>query len=602
MKRTLIFIVLNLLINSTLINAQEKVTSSEITAKDIMAHIMILASDEFGGRKAGTPEGQKAAAYIAANFESFGLEPIGEFNSHFQPFEFSNGVKSGPDNKLTIRSGKYRISYSFESDFTPMGFSASKSTGGKAVFAGYGIASAENNYDDYEGIDIKDKIVIIMNGNVEDEDLSSKIGRAAELRLKVSTAEDRGAAGVLIYNSYTGNDYDDLPELTYESMTGKSGIPVVFVTRTIVEYLFHDSGKSPEDVENEINQNLKPRSFEIAGKSIAINTDLISQVQNTQNVVGLIMGTDPVLKDRYVVIGAHYDHLGLGEESSMAPSLKGQVHNGADDNASGVAGIIELAEKFASTGGLKRSLMFIAFAGEEAGLLGSNHYVENPIIAFENLDFMINFDMIGRTENNKLILEGSGSSPIWKDIIEEANAEFSLDLNLGKGGMGGSDHMPFYQAKKPFLFFFSGTHSDYHKPSDDIGKINSTDEEKIVRLTESILRKTDDLGEEITFVQEEQPADMPGSRMSLKVTLGVVPDFGGSDIEGMAISDVSSGGLAEAAGLKGGDVIVRIGNKNIKNIYDYMYILGKLNIGDTTKVIVNRAGQKIEFEITFVKK
>ncbi|MFC1563872.1 M20/M25/M40 family metallo-hydrolase [candidate division KSB1 bacterium] len=599
-RKLLLLIFISIFINSGLL-AQVAGNNPEISREDIMYHIMFLASDELGGRKAGTDDDMKAAAYIAGWFENYGLKPVGEYNSYFQPFEFTGGVETGPDNKLTVATGDRRYSFSVDSDYIPYGFSANGRVSGDVIFAGYGITSSEDNYDDYNDIDVEGKVVIVFDGSPDIENKSGTMNMYSSPRFKAITAANQGAAVLIIINSFSGDVTDELPELKYDQMSGRTGIPVVHVHRNVAENIFTGSGYLPSQLEEEINRTSQPKSFDLPDKSINISTELVPLKLKSQNVLGLIEGSDPELKDRMIVIGAHYDHIGLGGENSTAPSLTGEVHNGADDNASGTAGIMELAQKFSQSGSRpRRTILFIAFGAEEAGLLGSNNYVENPVFPVDRIDFMINFDMIGRMEENTLMLNGSGSSPVWKNIADEANEDYNFEIKFSEGALGGSDHTAFYTKEIPVLFFFTGTHLDYHKPSDDFDKIDADGEVRILEYSEELIKSLDSRDDKIAYtrVQEEsQP-----SRRSFRVTLGVVPDFSGGEDEGFKITDVSPGGPAEKAGMKAGDTIIKLAGKEIKNIYDYMYMLGELKEGEEAEVVIKRGDKEMNLKVVLEKR
>jgi Zn-dependent M28 family amino/carboxypeptidase len=313
-------------------------------------------------------------------------------------------------------------------------------------------------------------------------------------------------------------------------------------------------------------------------------------------VVGLLKGSDPTLKDEIVVIGAHYDHLGLGGPQSLAPKALGEVHNGADDNASGTAGMLELAQAFADRAtDLKRSLLFMAFSGEEEGLLGSNYYVKHPLFPIERTVAMINMDMIGRLQDNKLIVQGVGTSPQWPPLLEEVNKQKKFDLKTTADGTGPSDHSSFYLKDIPVLFLFTGVHSDYHKPSDDYDKINTEGQARVVRFAYDVVSKIQSLPTRPEFTKTSGSEQM--GRRGFRVSLGVMPDYA-EEVEGMKISGLRQGSPAERAGLKAGDIIVRLGSIQIKNIYDYTFALSPLKEGEEVEIEVLRNEQRLVMKIT----
>ena len=312
------------------------------------------------------------------------------------------------------------------------------------------------------------------------------------------------------------------------------------------------------------------------------------------NVVGVIRGKDPALRNESVVVGAHYDHLGWGDRHFAMDSVHA-IHYGADDNASGVAGLLELAEYFASNRKpLKRSIIFIAFSGEEEGLFGSDYFVEHPLVPFKNVVAMLNMDMIGRMEDSTLILEGTGTSPAWKEIIPALEGANTFHLKMNKSGRGPSDHEKFYFKNLPVLFFFTGFHPDYHKATDTKEKINTTGEAKIVNFAESAILEVANRPDRIAF--SIVPSDTGQKNTTFRVYVGGVPDYG-YDGDGLRISDVTTGSPAQAAGFQKGDVIIDFGGQAIHNIYDYTDALSKHKPGDAVIATILRKEVKMTLTV-----
>ncbi|MDZ7716899.1 MAG: M28 family peptidase [Balneolaceae bacterium] len=321
------------------------------------------------------------------------------------------------------------------------------------------------------------------------------------------------------------------------------------------------------------------------------NKEFKDQEHIARNVAGIIKGTEQ--PNQYIVIGAHYDHLGYGDFGSLYNRDTTSIHNGADDNASGTAGVLELAQYF-NRHPIKKSILFLAFSAEEMGLLGSQHYVENPTIELDNALAMINMDMIGRMAENKLLIFGTGSADRWSQLIEEANTD-SITINTVPDGTGASDHTSFYNKQIPVLHYFTDTHADYHRPSDDTEYINGEGTDKVLEHVKRMVVALDNLTEdELTYT--EAPVTQNRDVTMSGVTLGVTPDYG-FDGNGMRITGVRGGGAADSAGLQGGDVIIKLANKDLKDIYAYMEILNTLEEGQTTTVTVLRDGSEQTFEI-----
>lgn len=557
-----------------------------ITAPEIQSHINYLASDELQGRMTGTPELYKAADYLKSEFQSYGLKPM--FNgSYFQEFPFIKKVEANSDNKILLSNNPNKPLTLFE-DFTPISFSDNLSVDGDLVFAGYGISAKDLNYDDYANVDVKDKIVIVFRNHPDMKSPHSKFEQFSSLRYKTTNARDKGAKGIIFINT-NDKPEDPLIELKYDNAAKITDIAVLQVKRSLLDFL------KLNELQKQIDSTLTPESFLIHPKvSASITTD-VNEVKGTSvNVGSYVEPKVDKYPNEYLVIGAHFDHLGWGTENSLYTGVP-MIHNGADDNASGTSGLLELAEKFASVSDkIDRKILFVAFSGEELGLLGSAYLVNHFPLPIENAIAMINMDMIGRiNDKNDLIVYGTGTSSNWKSLLDEKN-DYDFNLTFNDEGFGPSDHSSFYGKKVPVLFFFTGTHSDYHKPSDDADKINSNGEEKVVNyiydIASAIVNST--AKPDYVSVERKDTGRMGGSR----VYVGTVPDFAG-DVDGYKLGGVTDGSPAAKAGLKAGDIIVQFGDKKISNIYDFTYALGNYVPGDKVNVVVKRGEDELKFEI-----
>ncbi|MBK9099151.1 MAG: M28 family peptidase [bacterium] len=378
----------------------------------------------------------------------------------------------------------------------------------KLVFAGFGISASDLEYDDYNGIDVKDKIVIVFRNTPEPNVAHSGFDAHSPLRKKASVARDKGAAGIIFINPYDENKTsDDLVEFSFDRGGSISGFAAVSIKRSFIEQLFQSEGLSLKEIHSKIIETKKPASIELKNSSAKISTEVKEVESISWNVGGFIEGTDPELKNEWIIIGAHFDHLGMGGEGSLYRGDEPQIHNGADDNASGTTGVLEIAEKFASQKDkLKRSIAFFAFSGEELGLLGSNYLVNNLPFPAEDAITMVNMDMIGRLKDSSLIVYGTGTSSNWKDILNNHN-KYGFKLTFNDEGFGPSDHSSFYGKKIPVLFFFTGTHEDYHKPSDDTEKINFAAEENILNYVYDIVADIDQNPERPDYLLVEKNQD-----------------------------------------------------------------------------------------------
>ncbi len=565
----------------------------DITAEEIQYHVKYLASEELEGRMTGTPELYNAAVYIQNEFDRYGLYPF--FNgNYFQEFPFMAGIELGDNLSFKITSGVKSNELKIKHDYIPLSFTDNLSISGKLVFAGYGISAADVDYDDYDAIDVKDKIVVVLRNHPDKKNPHSQFEKYSSLRYKTTTARDKGASGIIFINDYE-KDGDELIPFKYDNASSITGISAVSIKRNFIEDLFTAESKDLRNVVEIINSNLKPDSFLFKSAFINAQVEVIKIEKSCWNVAGFIPGNDPEYANEYLVIGAHYDHLGWGEHNSLYMGDIPMIHYGADDNASGTTGLLELAEKFMSVRDqLKRNIVFAAFSGEELGLLGSTYMVNNFPVPISDVVTMINMDMIGRlNEKNDLIVYGTGTSSGWKNILNEKNVhEFKLTFN--DEGFGPSDHSSFYGKQIPVLFFFTGTHTDYHKPSDTADKINAKGQEKVLQFVY-------DVAEEI--VQKEVKPDYVsverkdrGRMTTGRVWVGTIPDFAG-EVDGYKLGGVTDGSPADKAGLKTGDIITSFGGKKISNIYDFTYAIGEHVPGDIVEVVILRGEEELKVEI-----
>ena len=571
----------------------------EITKQEIQDHINYLASDELEGRFSGSAGERLAGDYIAKEFESYGLKKMFG-SSYFQEFDFTSNIELGENNSLSIKTSEGTIDLKINDDFVTAPFSGNFNFEGDLVFVGYAISSDKIDYDDFAGVDVNNKIVIAMRYNPDNDSTKSEFDAFSALRRKASTAKEKGAKAIVFVNGYKPAEDDKLIEFRYDRSSGIEDFAAVHVKRDIIDNLLKANGKDFKEVQETIDNTKKPLSFSLDNGSISIQTEVKYNTGVGRNVVGWIEGSDPVLKNEYIVLGAHYDHLGYGEVGSLYRGDEVLIHNGADDNASGTTGLLELAEKIGSEpDNFKRSIIFMAFSGEELGLLGSIHIVNNSPVSIENIAAMLNMDMIGRmNEDTVLNLIGVGTSTNFKSLLEEKN-KYGFKLSFTDDGFGGSDHQSFTNKNIPVLFFFTGTHEDYHKPSDDADKINSEAQEKIVKYVYDITEELSNSEERPDYVQVKREA--PRGGYGGKVYVGTVPEFG-YEGKGFKLSGVSDGGPAQLAGLQGGDIMIKFGKKDLENIYDFMYAMSEYAPGDEVDVVVLREGEEKTFTLKLQSK
>jgi len=523
-------------------------------------YITTLSADNMEGRETGT-EGEKLAyEYLLREFRTVGLLPKGT-QGYIQPFPFTAGSYMGPSNALKVNKKAFKP----EEQFYPLAYSANKKFEGKSVQVGYGISAPTTN--DYEGLkDLSGKIFIMEAGYPAEMDPHSKMAEYADLRTRIDSAIAKGAMAVIFIN--TSKETEN-PSKKYSNRITPSTIPVVFLGGEAAAYL-----------------------IESKGATISGETEILKKERTGHNVIGYLDN-----KAEYtVVIGAHYDHLGYGTEGSLYRGDQKLIHNGADDNASGTAGLIELGRLLRNAPYKKNNYLFIAFSGEEMGLLGSNHLVKHLPVPAEKISYMLNMDMIGRLkpEDPVLIINGAGTSPEFNKAFSSIKID-GLKIKTTESGVGPSDHTSFYLKDIPVLHFFSGTHADYHKPEDDEEKINYRGEQMILEFMLNLIAILDDKSK-IAFTKTKDSENEDAPRF--KVTLGVVPDYA-FDGEGMRIDGVSDDKPAQKAGLKAGDIVIQLGDIKVTDMMSYMKALGRFAKGDKTIVTFKRGEEVMTKEIVF---
>lgn len=521
--------------------------------------VQYLASDLLEGREAGTPGEKLAVDYIAAKFGNLGLMPYGDGASYIQPFTFSADPVLGANTSLQIA----RTNLKLDEHYAVMPFSANGLARGKVKKVGYGIQAPELQYDDYADEDVEGWIAAIAIGSPDGIHPHSKYLAHHDLAARATKAAELGAAGVIFYN-------DDVkvenPDLRFSAKVGPCPIPAFFL------------------------KGDRYHQYIITGEPFVGHADVQRPQRTAYNVVGMVDNG----KDDVVVIGAHLDHLGWGDEGSLHRGERA-IHNGADDNASGIALLLALAADIVEMDHLRANdYLFIAFSGEEKGLYGSNHWTKHPTVPISTLNYMINLDMVGRLDTTNVIgVNGVGTSPAWAEVERTLVAD--LKPKTTTSGIGPSDHTSFYLQGVPAIHFFTGTHADYHKPTDDIDKVEFNGMLRIMRYIEALISSLNDDGK-IAFTKTGDVST--GNAPRFKVTLGVVPDYL-YDGKGMRIDGITEGRPAAVAGLTVGDIVVRLGAVEVTDMMAYMKALSLFNKGDTVPVIVLRDGTELNVQVTF---
>lgn len=574
----------------------------------ILQDIKYLASDELEGRGVGTKGLDAAADYIRKQFQAAGLKSVLSDNGHFQAFDMPHGKKLGKPNEIVLHGPDGRSAVlAIEKDFMPLSMSASARFDAPLVFAGFGITAPEFTYDDFAEADVKGKILLVLRrephaGDTDDPHapfMGNLDTQHAALQRKLENAAKHGAAGLIVVSNSQSlkNQPDKLLALDYAASNPTAILPIMHVTRAVADSVLKPAIKQGlSELEAAINADLKPRTAVLTGWTCSGTVTVEKQYARVKNVLGVLDGAGPHA-DETIVVGAHYDHLGYGGDGSLAPGSR-EIHNGADDNASGTAGLMELARRLArrdpGAPRLGRRVIFAAFTAEESGLIGSRHYVEDPPLPISQTVAMINYDMIGRLRDDKLIVYGVGTATEFKPLLEKLNTDAKFSIRPIEAGYGPSDQTSFVRLKTPVLHFFTDNHPDYHKPTDDWEKVSVEGIDRVVSLTEAIIVALANAPEQPTYVDIPEPPPTSGGD---RAYLGSVPAFG-VEIDGVLLDGVTPGSPADKAGLRARDVIVKIGEHDTHSLEDMQAALVSYKPGQTVKVTVARAGLRITYPVT----
>jgi hypothetical protein len=645
--------------------AEDAATAIERRLGDAVRY---LASDELEGRGIGTKGLDAAAQYIANEFAELGLKTDLFDGTAFQNFTASADAEMGPaeKNRLALigpspqdQNTPQRIDLKLAADFNTMAIGGSGSFDLPLVFAGYGITANEYEYDDYRGLDVQDKAVLILRKEPQQANPHSvfsgqQTSQHALFNRKVANAFEHGAAAVILVNARfdiqqksTSADsawdqaVDKLVEIrrtfqkiahptdeqfnehraeinrlaeqvqtlgarltsNFDQVLDFTGAgqdsshpktPVFFASREVFDRVVQQSlGKDLATIEREIDVDLKPRSGELHGWRIAGEASVNHRQTETRNVIGVLEGSGPHANET-VIVGAHYDHLGYGGAGSLAPWTK-EIHNGADDNASGTAALIEIARTLTMRDKRPaRRVVFIAFSGEERGLLGSARYVKTPLFPLEQTVAMVNMDMVGRLNENKLVVHGTGTADELDALVDQLNPKHGFEISKSESGFGPSDHASFYAKQIPVLHIFTGSHQDYHRPSDDADKINLAGMRRVSGFVADIVESLADSDSRPTYKATRRPKLASGGD---RPYFGSIPDFS-QPSGGYALQGVASDSPAERAGIKAEDVIVKFGESKIGSLEDFDSALRKYKAGNQVPVTLLRAGKTLTLDVT----
>jgi Zn-dependent M28 family amino/carboxypeptidase len=568
--------------------------------------VPFLASDALAGRMPCTPGLARAGDALAEDFQRLGLRPLPGQADDFQPFTMRLSTTLDPITGLLVDGCPLTVGL----DFDPMSVSREGRFEGQVVFAGYGIthvANGRTDYDDYAGLDVSGKVVLAMMKEPTDGHGASRFAAAgqawsdeAHFNRKAATAAAHGATALLLVSPPSSGGPDEVrPFFADSDPTSTAALPVVQVSRRVADLLLTTANQPDlKALQDTINDAFAPRSVALSDVSASGEVVVKRSVANVRNVMACLPGTGPHA-DEWVVVGAHYDHLGTGQLGHMFGPV-GSIYHGADDNASGTAAVLELAAKLKGAPPLPRSVLFVLFTGEEEGLIGSDHFVKHPPVPLDHVVAMLNMDMVGRLKNDDLLIGGAGTAKAFDGIVADAIAGTGLHTTtFERGGLGPSDHMSFALQRIPVLFLFTGLHADYHRPTDTADKVNYAGIDRIVTVAQRVVTALAGL--------PRQPYDGSADSQSTMATvsghgtgggrasLGVVPDYSAADspAPGVPISGVGPATPAAVAGLRGGDRLVGFNAKRLDNLQDLADALAEASPGDKVDVRVVRDGQPL---------
>lgn len=574
--------------------AQAEETAGSI--ERMRADLTYLSSDELEGRDSGSEGIRKAGEFIRERYDTLGLQTDAFGGSPYQEFTIPGPetAGSGEHNRLSFGGLDLPLPPKLGENFTPLSLGNNDVFEGDVVFAGYGITAPELDYDDYANVDVKGKIVIVIRKEPQQADEGSKFdgiqsSKHALFTAKATNAKTHGVAGMILVNdsaTVAGDAGDYLMEADAAGkMPRQAQVPTLFCTRALIDPLIQaKTGKTLEQLEAEIDSDLKPRSQVLEGVTIEGETEVVRSQTPVRNLIAVMPGIGE-LADEYVVVGAHYDHVGMGGRGSLAPGTI-EVHNGADDNGSGTTTILEVARRLSEDKPeQRRTILFISFTGEEKGLLGSKHYVANPRWPLDDTVAMVNLDMVGRLTDNRLVLYGTGTAESFPEMIERLNQSAGFNLDIKPQGTGPSDHASFYAAGMPVFHFFTDLHAQYHRPSDDVELVNFEGMERIATMVTSIVREISTAPQRPKFI---------GSRVRKRAIVGIQLDM---QAETARAAEVSPGGPAESAGMQAGDDIIGIDDKIVETADGLRAVLSKHKPGDEVKVRVKRGDEELELTI-----
>jgi Tol biopolymer transport system component len=584
--------------------------SPEITETDLRREVEWLADEARDGRMTGSAGAQAAANWLTDYFRQAGLQSFAE--NFAMQFQFNAGERVLPEKTrleiISDSSGSSRAK--LDQDFQPLPFSENGDTSGEVMFAGYGLVAPGDGgarYDSYAGLDVKGKIVLILRYVPENVEPArrAQLNRYAGLRYKAMLARERGAIAVLVATGPNSPHAGELVPMTNDFTSAASGIIAASINGKTTDALLAPGGKTLKELQTALDTE-NPHAgngFVLPKVKVTLACGVEHLKKSDADVVAYLPPSQKSSDSEYVVVGAHYDHLGHGGSSSLdRAGEENQIHPGADDNASGVAWVMEQAASLAKERTehpqkFRRGVVFACWSGEEIGLIGSAAFCEHSPVPLDKIVAYVNADMVGRMRDNKLTLQGIGSSHAWRRLIEKRNIAAGFNLALQDDPYLPTDVTSFYTKNIPVLSFFTGAHEDYHRPTDTADKLDYRDLDRITKFAREMVLDLAQSDQRPDFAKVERTGQPFGGREMLRVYLGTIPDYT-TEVKGVKLSGVRGGSPAEKAGLKGGDIIVEFAGQKIANIYDYTYALDAAKIGQPVQVMVERDGKRVTLTVT----
>lgn len=602
MKAALLW-VLGAFVCATPAGAATSGAEHSITSADLLRHVRYFADDRLEGRESGGPGNPEATDYVATQFQRYGLKPAGGADSLLQPFEIKLNAELGEACRLIVRVKEERRELRLGEEYLPFDNVDEGRAFGPLVFAGFGITATEEAYDDYAGLNVSNKVVLMLRRTPDADRENSRFkevkGRPnthALFTTKLQNARRHGARGILIVDAT--KERKTVAEMSdggpWRMGGEKDSLPFAFVSYELAADWLKTAGRNLDELVKQFDERQQPESFAMPSILVDLNVEIRRESATVSNVIGLLEGADPELKHEYLVVGGHHDHVGYGRDRRNRGNAD-FIHNGADDNASGAAAVLELAQAFTqSKQRPRRSLLFMTFNAEERGLLGSRHYVDHPLLPLTNTVAMFNLDMVGRGASG-LDVGGVGTSPGFKAMVLNTATNFDLKVSTTPGGKAPSDNTSFYNKGLPVLFFYTGRHDDYHKPSDDWEKIDAREIESVTRLAYRLVDQVANAPERPRFTKSDgNPTRRGRPRLLLGVTVDTSHRGAGVRVESV-MEDLPAGG----AGVREGDVIRELNGRPVNSVGDIGRVLSTLRAGQEVPAKLLRGGKELALKVQF---